>query len=831
MGSRPIRSELPSSSVSGALVRVFRYAITALTHLVPLVFAYALASAVVFALLMTGLLVYIVLSSPRDRSQPEDGARIQVPRWLSQLVDADLPWYRRAVGRVKGWAPEAGRVGRWGQGLGSGVAVLTLSTLAALAAPVVWGVPRYQTLEGFSGTLLGASASALGVVFVFVFVIVQAARDERGAAAGSASYAAILRETRSTTALAWSLSTLFLNGTALVVATTGVDGASAPRFPLALSAAGALSAAVAIGAVGWSVVRTLKWLSPGALDDLLDAEVSRFIESAVAAERRSEELHGALERIARHMNVDIVGLWSFPEEPEAKGPNVIYEEVREPRTVADLNLRALQRAGGHPDAMRRVRVRAPGETVSPPRGWVVDLARRPGLRDRLTTWVRLGPPPERRHLAALETAHSAAVAAVRAGDAVSLGTASSHVAKAVQSLLQERAKVGATITRGAPAFGSVADQAIDQFDLLWRMLDRESAGRELTGVVADDWMTCARDAVERRDATVLHGLMDVLVSTAYRRARTVDLGARSEISQLYVVLYDRCVQDVASSIEKATTVDELDAAWTLVYPLMSGGLGLLIAAYDGVDQVRQRALSEIIRLFTNAPGGISESVATHNCVATIRRYRSSGEPLERERAFFYWRQRQIARWCADTRGSTVAAVFAYAADSLTTAPRREIEGSVLAGPRGAEELEAFAQSLLRLVGGMPGLLRGYRVLAQSTYRPHRRLSRTLGRRWAKVEGRRLSQSLTDGVVLAGLFAGSVDPSQPAPGRLAKDPKLAAIIGGGGPASLPLRAHEISAELSPGCSSALSGWVGHVPSDASARAAELRGQLTLPPPMP
>ena len=143
------------------------------------------------------------------------------------------------------------RMRTWGPLSGILLAVLLTSVGTAWVLPSVWRTPDVDTVESFMGTLLGATASALGVVFVFVFVVVEAARSERRSASGSASYTAVLRKTGATTALLWSLLTLFLVGAALVAATAEASGTAASRATVALGVAGTFSATVALVAVGW----------------------------------------------------------------------------------------------------------------------------------------------------------------------------------------------------------------------------------------------------------------------------------------------------------------------------------------------------------------------------------------------------------------------------------------------------------------------------------------------------------------------------------------------------------------------------------------------------
>ena len=374
------------------------------------------------------------------------------------------------------------------------------------------------------------------------------------------------------------------------------------------------------------------------------------------------------------------------------------------------------------------------------------------------------------------------------------------------------------LVRGLPS-ESVSGEVVWQFGILMEMLDREVASRELVGVALELWWECASSAVAHRDVAVLHGLLDVLVSTARRR-----FGAEAAaISNVYSVAFERCVNAVSLALEKVDTVVELRSCTPLVVPLMSAWLGLLMAAHDGADAVRQRQLSKMLRSFALAPGGVAEGQADYELFMNREFYRVSGDPSTKEASLVSWCRVRLARWCADARQAIVAAAFAHAAQSLTNAPRREFNGLPAIGPKTLDDLKAFSEPMLTLAGGLSGLLRGYAVLAR--LRPDRSpLAEVLHRRWERSVDGLLSRALPDGFILAAMFDASVDPTIWCWGRLLSEPDLARIVGGGGPVALPAHAHEWAATLE----GDWPGWTEILPADAAARARSLRSQLVSGP---
>ncbi|MEM0960935.1 MAG: hypothetical protein AAGK21_00170 [Bacteroidota bacterium] len=719
-------------------------------------------------------------------------------KWLSE--EATGAWWVPFV-RRHAWAAWTVRAWRdWGGLAGFVLGVALVSTGVALLLGRAEAPPLTGTVASYAGTLLGACASALGVVFVFVFVVVEAARAERGAASGAASYAAVLRETRSPTALFWGLATLLVNGGAFTLAEAGISTAPASFVLVVLGSAGALTAVVALGAVGRSVKRTLEALSPGSMERILDDEVARFVDRAVEAERLLFDMRLALGREGG-------GLRSRHEAPEDPGTGGVWVRPRTAdRSVVDVQLRALRGEGTQGGVA--VEVLWPGAVVPAGDGWVAGLGRTLSWRDRRRRWVALGPHPERRHLDALRSVRRAATAAVRERDADALQEAVDHLGTAFTSLLQSRQAYDQTREElGAlDADGTVVEQLAGELEHLWSMLDRESVERGFVGSTTRVWRDTVREALACGDAVVAGRLLDALVRTAWQR-----FGSKPDVGDVYVAAFLQCVQGLESELQRAKTADDLARRAELIAPVAGGWLRLLNAAYARLDWGRYRDLVGALSEFSRNPGFTKAEALRHAATAEGGES-ATAQALSREQIL-------VVDACERARRAIAMGVLTMAASALRSSPRRKADGRGLLGPTDPDALRDGVAVAIGLAGGMTGLVRGYGTLAMAFVEGDP-LGYALQRALGKVDDVRMNPDLPDGLVLASLYAGTVDPDRWEWGKLRDTDELVAVVTGGGPVDLPLHVHQ-RAKSPDGL---WDGWDGLIPADSRARIAAIRAQL-------
>ena len=680
--------------------------------------AWAVAALMLVPVSIGVLFVTMVAKAWREERARDAAARAllrdRVPvRWLSEMI----PSPPREV-------PGPGL-----SGVRRAVAGLAIVAVAGLVLSPLLSEVSTQDAGSYSGVLLGATASAIGVVFVFVFALVEATLSGREARS-VATFTEVLHQVGATWTLGLSCLALGLNGLALTISFAGgFDEAPIPWWLRWLTASAATATFGALIALVLSVVRTIHVLAPGELSrrfrSRIRGESAAAVEHEVNAHRLGAELLSVLKEWRDSQAALPVD--SVPFEPEGRGLEIVFEAIPadHDREIVDIDLHRLYTAalavvqlGG------ALAVRQPAGGVLRPEDTWLGSSTAAGDTPIGQNPYRLERAEEQTYRDMLLTAYQRAIASIRMEDPVGLDDAMRHIEGGLEGVIAGHRK---TRQRGDEAYwmsdslDGVLHHHIDRLRGVWSRVDRDLAEWDLVSPVASAWLRMASEALSALDDVALTRLMDEFSASARRR-----FGQGGTVPGMMVETLLLLSRRVAHRVGQAARPGDLDALEPVVASLLQGWCGAVLAALDAADPERYEWLLSELSRFAREPGFRCDHAARDTHLAD-----GVESPDAWVAAHVAMAKRKLA-YCRGVEDSHLLIRFAAVAKvarDLTVNPRRQLYGRPPLGPTSRESIGRFVRTA---VAGIEDLARGSRIASDTQFVPQWVL-RVAERPWGRIE--------------------------------------------------------------------------------------------------